>query len=97
MADSRMDAYYRKRPRIDHDPESARDRLEQVRREYRDAQLAGCSCGRVRRIGTSAGEFWGGLECRAGKHGIVYLSMAEILTQWRNDRRPGDSPAGDRA
>lgn len=91
---TRVSAYMRNSPRTAYDPESIRERAEQVRQTYRDAQLAGCACGRVRRIGTSGGEFWGGLECKTGQHGIVYLSMATILTEWR-DSQPDGSPAGD--
>lgn len=91
---SRGRAYRATQPRTQYDPQAIRERAEQVRQAYRDAQLAGCACGRVRRIGTSAGEFWGGLECKTGQHGIVYLSMATILSQWR-DSQPGLSPADE--
>jgi hypothetical protein len=75
-----------------------RERQEQVRREYRVQQLAGCAHGRVRRIGLSGGTIWTGLECRVDKCGIVYLSAAEIFQQWKDGSAEGrDQAAEDEA
>jgi hypothetical protein len=75
---------------------SIRERREQALREYLGAD--NCHHGRVRKVGMNDLKPWAGLECREGKCPIIYLSAAEIFTQWRDaDSQPDSRPAGDGA
>jgi hypothetical protein len=63
--------------------EAARERRERLGREYRAAQIAGCAHGRIRRVYGADPDLRPGLECRAGRCGVVYLTLAEVLDEWK--------------
>jgi hypothetical protein len=63
-----------------------RERQQQIIQQYRERSRAGCSHGRTRRIGNNGRALWAGLECKAGKCGMIYLSAVEIFQQWRDSQ-----------
>lgn len=67
--------------------ETARERREQLRKEYREQLTADCAHGpRQRVIGQSGGQFWAGLECPAGNAncGVKFLEPAQVYQEWRD-------------
>ncbi|MGC1888039.1 MAG: hypothetical protein WA709_18405 [Stellaceae bacterium] len=66
----------------------AREEADQERRErlasnYRQAQLAGCAHGWERKVFPGEPLPRPGLVCRAGKCGIIWITLAEALDQWK--------------